>query len=140
MFAFADTKSFYYFFITEGQSRGGYAKYIATRDGVEILSRSGMAEYVDARQGSHGMFSDEGVPIDMQKICDEIDEVDGNVWGLIFSLNREDAERLGYNSAEQWMQLLRSRRNDIAKEMHIAPIHLRWYAAYLLLEKRKNSL
>ena len=114
----------------EGKSRGGYAKYIATRDGVEIISRSGMAEYMDARQGSHGMFSDEGVPIDMQKICDEVDQVDGNVWGLIFSLKREDAERLGYNSAEQWMQLLRSRRNDIAKEMHIAPSHLRWYAAY----------
>jgi len=30
----------------------------------------------------------------------------------------------------QRMQLLRSRRNDIAKEMHIAPSHLRWYAAY----------
>ena len=114
----------------EGKTRGGFAKYIATRDGVEILSRSGMAEYMDARQGSHGMFSDEGVQIDMQKICDEVDQVDGNVWGLIFSLKREDAERLGYNSAEQWMQLLRSRRNDIAKEMHIAPSHLRWYAAY----------
>ena len=122
----------------EGKSRGGYAKYIATRDGVEILSRSGMVEYVDARQGSHGMFSDEGVPVDIQKICDEVDQVDGNVWGLIFSLKREDAERLGYNSAEQWMQLLRSRRNDIAKEMHIAPSHLRWYAAYHNKEKNPH--
>ena len=87
----------------EGKTRGGFAKYIATRDGVEILSRSGLAEYMDARQGSHGMFSDEGVQIDMQKICDEVDQVDGNVWGLIFSLKRDDAERLGYNSAEQWM-------------------------------------
>jgi len=122
----------------EEKTRGGFAKYIATRDGVEILSRSGMAEYVDARQGSHGMFSDEGVQIDMQKICDEVDQVDGNVWGLIFSLKREDAERLGYNSAEQWMQLLRSRRNDIAKEMHIVPSHLRWYAAYHNKEKNPH--
>jgi len=114
----------------EGKTRGSYASYIATRDGVEILSRSGMAEYMDARKGSHGLFSDEGVTIDMQKVCDEVDSVDGNVWGLIFSLKREDAERLGYNTAEQWMQLLRSRRNDIAKEMHIAPGNLRWYAAY----------
>ena len=122
----------------EGKSRGGFAKYIATRDGVEILSRGGMAEYMDVRQGSHGLFSDEGVPIDMQKICDEVDQVDGNVWGLIFSLKREDAERLGYNSAEQWMQLLRSRRNDIAREMHIAPSHLRWYAAYHNKEKNPH--
>ena len=114
----------------EGKSRGSYASYIATRDGVEIVSRSGMAEYMDARKGSHGLFSDEGIAIDMKQVCDEIDSVDGNVWGLIFSLKREDAERLGYNTAEQWMQLLRSRRNDIAKEMHIAPGNLRWYAAY----------
>ncbi len=114
----------------EGKTRGSYASYIATRDGVEIVSRSGMAEYVDARKGSHGLFSDEGVAIDMEKVCDEVDSVDGNVWGLIFSLKREDAERLGYNTAEQWMQLLRSRRNDISKEMHIEPGNLRWYAAY----------
>ena len=41
------------------------------------------------------MFSDEGVPIDMQKICDEVAQVDGNMWGLIFSLKREVAERFG---------------------------------------------
>lgn len=28
------------------------------------------------------------------------------------------------------MNLLRSRRNDIAKEMHISPENLRWYGAY----------
>jgi len=114
----------------EGKTRGGYASYIATRDGVEIISRSGMAEYMGARKGSHGLFSDEGVAIDIKKVCADVDAVKGNVWGMIFSLTRADAERLGYNTAEQWMQLLRSRRNDIAKEMHIAPGNLRWYAAY----------
>ena len=29
-----------------GSSRGGYARYIATREGVEILPRSGMAYYI----------------------------------------------------------------------------------------------
>ena len=109
--------------------RGAYAKYIATRDGVELL-RSGMADYINERNGSNGMFSDKGVVINLCQIENEIDTHTGNVWGLIFSLMREDAERLGYNSAEQWMNLLRSRRNDIAKEMHIAPGNLRWYAAY----------
>ena len=38
-----------------GQSRGGLAKYIATRDGVEIL-RSGMAEYIGNAVALTGIF------------------------------------------------------------------------------------
>lgn len=112
-----------------GKSRGGYAEYIATREGVEIL-RGGMLGYIGERQGSNGLFSDENEKINLSAISREIDEHPGNVWGIIISLKREDAERLGYNSAEQWMNLLRSHRNDIAKEMHILPSNLRWYAAY----------
>ena len=112
-----------------GGSRGGYVEYIAKREGVEIL-RSGMAGYIGERQGSNGLFSDEGEKINISAIKKEIDSHNGNVWGMIISLKREDAERLGYNSAEQWVNLLRSRRNDIAKEMNILPSNLRWYAAY----------
>ena len=112
-----------------GESRGGMAEYIATRDGVELL-RSGMADYVNERLGSNGMFTDEGEVINMAAIEREIDEHPGNVWTLIFSLKREDAERLGYNSAKEWMNLIRSHRNDIAREMRIKPEHLRWYAAF----------
>ena len=89
-----------------------------------------MVTYIGERKGSCGLFSDEGVSVDLAKVSREIDKYPGNVWGLIFSLKREDAERLGYNCAEQWMHLLRARRNDIAKEMHISPENLRWYAAY----------
>ena len=113
-----------------GGTRGGYAEYISTREGVEVLPRGGMADYVGERRGSNGLFSDEGVPIVLSQVKEEIDSHPGNVWGLIFSLKREDAERLGYNSAGQWMNLLRSRRNDIALAMRIAPRNLRWYAAY----------
>ena len=112
-----------------GQSRGGYAHYIGTREGVEIL-RSGMAGYIGERRGSHGLFSDEGVDVSLSKISEEIDNHPGNVWGFIISLKREDAERVGYNSAEQWVNLLRSRRNVVAKEMGITPSNLRWVAAY----------
>ena len=113
----------------KGQSRGGYAEYIAKREGVEVL-RSGYASYIGERRGSHGMFSDEGEEINLSKISAEIDNHNGNVWGFIISLKREDADRLGYNTAEQWMNLIRSHRNDIAKEMNIAPENLRWCAAY----------
>ena len=120
-----------------GQSRGGYAKYIGTREGVEIL-RSGMAEYIGERHGSHGLFSDEGVDVSLSKVASDIDHHTGNVWGFIISLKREDAERLGYNSAVQWLNLLRSRRNDIAREMGIAPSNFRWVAAYHNKEKNPH--
>ncbi len=113
-----------------GSTRGAYANYIATREGVEILPRGGMVGYIGERRGSNGLFSDDGDPVILSQITKEMDEHEGNIWGLIFSLTREDAERLGYNQASQWISLLRSHRNDIAREMHIAPKNLRWYAAY----------
>ena len=122
-----------------GSSRGGYANYIATRDGVEIFPRSGMVGYMGERKGSNGLFTDEGETIILSKISEEIDNHTGNVWGLIFSLKREDAERLGYNSAKQWVNLLRSHRNDIAKEMGIAPDNLRWYAAFHNAESHPHA-
>ena len=54
----------------------------------------------------------------------------GNVWTHIISLKREDAARLGYDSANAWRNLLRANRNDIAAAMNIPPNHFRWYAAY----------
>ena len=46
----------------DGRGRGGYAEYIATRKGVELL-RGGMVNYIGQRKGSCGLFSDEGVPV-----------------------------------------------------------------------------
>ena len=63
----------------------------------------------------------------MQK---EIAESKSNVWTHIISLKREDAERLGYNNAKAWMNLIRSQRNMIAENMKIAPENFRWYAAF----------
>ena len=68
-----------------GSSRGGYARYIATREGVEILPRSGMADYIGERKGSNGLFSDAGKPIVLSRIEEELDNHRGNVWGMIFS-------------------------------------------------------
>ena len=63
----------------------------------------------------------------MQK---EVAESKSNVWTHIISLKREDAERLGYNNAKAWMNLIRSQRNMIAENMKIAPENFRWYAAF----------
>ena len=45
-------------YIKPGGGAGNYAEYIATRDGVELLNRSGQyMEYIANRPRSHGLFS-----------------------------------------------------------------------------------
>ena len=87
-------------------------------------------KYIDERPGSNGLFTDDGVPIVLSQVQKEMNEHPGNIWTHIISLRREDAERLGYNSPEAWMHLLRSQRNMIAQQMKIAPENFRWYAAF----------
>ena len=98
------------------QQSDGYMKYIATRPRAERL-------------GDHGLFGDEDA-VDLEQAMRELDQYTGNVWTHILSLKREDAARLGYDSAKAWMNLLRANRNDIASAMNIPPNHFRWYAAY----------
>ena len=97
--------------------REKYVSYIAERPGVEKL-------------GKHGLFTDEGIPIVLEQVSREMAECKSNIWTHIISLRREDAARLGYDSAEDWMNLLRSKRNVIAQQMRIKPENFRWYAAY----------
>lgn len=96
----------------EMASRERYVSYIAERPGVEKL-------------GKHGLFTDEGVPIVLEQVSREMAESQSNIWTHIISLHREDAARLGYDSAEDWMNLLRSKRNMIAKA----------YAGFLAVEE-----
>ncbi len=112
----------------KGGGKGGYAKYIATRDGVELLP-SGYMEYMAQRPRSHGLFGDAD-HVDLSKAIREVNGYPGNIWTHIISLKREDAERLGYDHASQWRNLLRAHRNDIAAAMHIPPGDFRWYAAF----------
>ena len=98
------------------QKSDGHMKYIATRPRAERL-------------GSHGLFGDtDGVELD--KAMAELENYTGNVWTHIISLKREDAERLGYDNARAWRNLLRAHRNDIAAAMNIPPQDFRWYAAF----------
>lgn len=93
-----------------------YMKYIATRPRVEKL-------------GSHGLFGDEET-VNLGKTMEKLDSYTGRVWTHILSLKREDAERLGFDNAHAWRDLLRLHRNDIAAAMKIPPNHFRWYAAF----------
>mgnify|MGYP002510768070 CR=1 FL=1 len=111
-----------------GGGPGGYLKYIGTREGVELLP-SGYMEYMAERPRSHGLFGDEDA-VNMDAAMNELNEYPGNIWTHVISLKREDAERLGYDHAAQWRNLIRAHRNDIASAMNIPPSDFRWYAAF----------
>ena len=98
------------------QSENGYLKYIATRPGAE-------------KHGAHGLFGRED-NADLNAAMHDLTAHDGNVWTIIYSLHREDAERLGYNNAAAWRKLLVSQQNKFAEAFHIPASALHWYAAY----------
>ena len=91
-------------------------KYIATRPRAERL-------------GDHGLFGDED-GVDLEKAMRELDQYTGNVWTHIISLKREDAVRLGYDSAESWRKLLLAHQTELAQAMKISPQNFRWRAAF----------
>ncbi len=111
--------------------------YIATRDGVEFLDKNADSIYMRyiatrpraEKHGEHGLFGAEDA-VDLEKTLGELKAHEGNVWTIIYSLRREDAARLGYDNAESWRALLRSKQADIAEAMQIPPSQLRWYAAF----------
>ena len=98
------------------QSENGYLKYIATRPGAE-------------KHGAHGLFGRED-NADLNAAMHDLTAHDGNVWTIIYSLHREDAERLGYNNAAAWRKLLVSQQNKFAEAFHVPVSALHWYAAY----------
>ena len=98
------------------QSENGYLRYIATRPGAE-------------KHGAHGLFGRQE-NTEPTAAMHDLTAHDGNVWTIIYSLHREDAERLGYNNAAAWRKLLVSQQNKFAEAFHIPALALHWYAAY----------
>ena len=79
-------------------------RYYAERPGVEKL-------------GSHGLFSQTDDKINLDEVADEVSNHDGVVWTHVLSLHREDAERLGYNNAKAWKNLVRRNVAAIAEAL-----------------------
>ena len=97
--------------------RENYVDYVANRPGVKKL-------------GEHGLWNAGGkVPV-LQNAVDEVAHHPGNVWTPVIAIQRSDAERLGYDSAESWRSLICSELDQIAKAYKILPSHLKWYAAF----------
>lgn len=97
--------------------RENYVDYVANRPGVKKL-------------GEHGLWNADGkVPV-LQNTVDEVAHHQGNVWTPVIAIQRSDAERLGYDSAESWRSLICSETDQIAKAYKILPSHLKWCAAF----------
>ncbi len=119
---------------------GNYSNYIATREGVEKIddtmkSVKTYADYIATRPraekvGKHGLFTTEGVQVNLHRVSKELNDHEGNIWTVILSLKREDAVRTGYDSGENWRQMLRSHEQLLADALNIPLINLKWYAAF----------
>ena len=94
-----------------------YVGYIAMRPRVE-------------KQGSHGLFTQKDEVVNLSEVAKTVAEHEGAVWTTIMSLRREDAERLGYDNAGAWRDMLRGQAHKLAKAMGIPLVDLRWYAAF----------
>ena len=95
----------------------GLVNYISNRPGVEKL-------------GSHGLFTQFDMPIDLDTVAERVANHDGIIWTEVVSLRREDAERLHFNNAEAWKNLVRRNMNEIAKAHRIKVEDLEWYGAF----------
>ena len=93
------------------------------------MCSSDLLEYMAERPRSHGLFS-AGGPADLEETMEEINGHAGPVWTFIYSLKREDAHRLGYESSESWRKLLLAHQTELAQAMKISPKNFRWRAAF----------
>ena len=102
--------------------RENYLDYVSHRPGVEL-------------RGEHGLWTSGGKVENLSEAVREVAEHPGNVWTPVVAIRRQDAERLGYDNAENWRALVNACLCDIAKGYKIHPDHLRWYAAFHEKEK-----
>ena len=99
-------------------------------DGVKKLMNYYAERPTVEKLGTHGLFSQTDDKIDLDKVAEEVANHNGVVWTHVVSLKREDAERLGYNNAKAWRELVRRNVYELAEAHKIEPSDLRWYGAF----------
>ena len=120
------------------QTQGAASEFIARsleENAAELLHRSAYADYIALRPraqrfGAHGLFTDDGVAVQLSKVEAELNAHKGNVYTAIISLRREDAQRLGFDSGERWRDFLRGQTQALSEGLKIPLQHLKWYAAF----------
>ena len=82
------------------EQKENFIDYISHRPGVQ-------------KDGEHGLWDAHGKVQNLARAVREVAEHSGNVWTPVVALRREDAERLGYDSAENWQALVNASICDI---------------------------
>ena len=136
---FPDSKSLLEYADYQSEPNMGNASEFISRaiedNADDLLSSKTYADYIATRPraqrfGSHGLFTDDGVRVQLEKVSEELNLHEGNVWTAIISLRREDAERLGFNSGERWRDMLRAQTQELSDAFHIPMTDLKWFAAF----------
>lgn len=136
---FPDSKdSFEYEDYIKNPTVGNASEFITRTmedNAYEVMQTKTYADYIATRPraqkfGMHGLFIDDGVQVKLSEVSKELNQYSGNVWTVIISLRREDAERLGFNTGERWRDMLRSQTSLISENFHIPMQNLKWYAAF----------
>ena len=99
-------------------------------DGVKKLMNYYAERPTVEKLGTHGLFSQTDDKIDLDKVAEEVANHNGVVWTHVVSLKREDGERLGYNNAKAWQELVRRNVYELAEAHKIEPSDLQWYGAF----------
>ena len=136
---FPDTRElFEYQDYCENPNRGNASEFITIALEQHLDQISGREKYLDyianrprvEKFDTHGLFTAGDVPLVLSLVAEEVAAHTGNVWTPIISLRREDAARLGYDSARAWKALLSSKAMELAENLKIHPNHLKWYGAF----------
>ena len=122
----------------QAKTKGAASEFISAvlENHPEMLSEKTYLDYIATRPraervaGTHGLFTDEGVAIHLEEEAERIQNHNGNIFTVIVSLKREDAESLGFNNAERWRDLVCSKIAIIAKEHGIPLDSLKWFGAF----------
>ena len=100
-------------------SAKGYLKYIAHRPSVEKI-----------QDCTHGLFNLNGAS-DLEAELERLRRYENNVmWSHIISLEREDAQRMGFDNRAAWEALVRAKAPEIARIYNISLKNLVVNAAY----------
>ena len=120
---------------TKGNASGLIEKIaeqqIGTADGIENYVGY-LAKRPGAERGeqNHALWNGSDEPVNLRRVIQEAARHKGRIWTHVVSLRREDAERLGYDNAEAWRELVRGKSFEMAREMGIPLEDFVWYGAF----------
>lgn len=112
--------------------------YMATSESTDLsneeieTSDDEYLEYMARRPGSQGLFGNIDVsdPDALYKEVYDLTRQGKNIYRIIISLHKVDADLLGYTSKGQWASYVKSVMPDIAKELGVSVFDHSWVAAF----------